>query len=49
MARPLAIWRGLKEEMEYIQRNFDRYDTNVTGRLERGQLQKLLTDLNDGH
>jgi hypothetical protein len=49
VARPLAIWRGLQEEMDYIQRNFDRYDTNVTGRLERGQLQKLLADLNDGH
>ena len=45
---PLAMWRGLQKEMDFLMENFSAYDADGSGRIERPQLKALLTDLN-GH
>jgi hypothetical protein len=49
MVRPLAMWRSLRDEMEYIDEHFTRYDTNSSGRLDEKQVRALLRDINSGH
>lgn len=48
IAQPLAMWRGLQSEIDFIRENFDRYDSDGSGLLEREQLSSLLTDINGG-
>ena len=49
LIRPLAMWRGLQEEMNFVDAQFRAYDTKNTGRLDRKQLAKMIKDLNGGH
>jgi hypothetical protein len=49
MVRPLAMWRSLHEEMEFIDRQFARYDADASGKLDEKQLRSLLRDINSGH
>jgi Ca2+-binding EF-hand superfamily protein len=49
LIRPLAMWRGLQEEMDFIEARFHSYDTNNTGRLDREQLASMIKDVNGGH
>eukprot|EP01006_Ploeotia_vitrea_P062300 TRINITY_DN81195_c0_g1_i1.p1 TRINITY_DN81195_c0_g1~~TRINITY_DN81195_c0_g1_i1.p1 ORF type:complete len:205 (-),score=21.94 TRINITY_DN81195_c0_g1_i1:342-902(-) len=37
-----------KKNSAFIERLFDRFDTDRTGKLDRGQLTNLLTELNEG-
>ena len=51
MLEPLAQWRCMQpveEEVNEIFDNFQHYDANNSGALERGQVRALLTDLNEG-
>lgn len=41
-------FKSYKENAPFIETVMDRYDENRSGRLERGQLRELMTDLNDG-
>lgn len=38
-----------KEDMEFIDAVYNKYDINKDGELATSELKKLLTDLNDGH
>lgn len=49
VVRPLAMWRSLQNEMQFIDEHFSHYDTNRSGKLDETQLQALLRDLNSGH
>lgn len=47
--RPLAMWRGLQEEMDFIEARFHSFDTNNSGLLDREQLSDMVKDVNGGH
>jgi Ca2+-binding EF-hand superfamily protein len=44
----LAVWRCLKHQASEIDDHFRRFDSNNSGVLERNQVRKLLTELNEG-
>mmetsp|Transcript_13459 Transcript_13459/g.18426 ORF Transcript_13459/g.18426 Transcript_13459/m.18426 type:complete len:199 (-) Transcript_13459:230-826(-) len=44
----IDAWKSYVDNKELIHSYFDKYDTNRSGVLERDQLQKLLTDLDEG-
>jgi len=44
----LLEWRNYKEHSGFIEEKFALYDTDHSGALDRQQLRKLLTDLNEG-
>eukprot|EP01043_Picozoa_sp_COSAG02_P050625 COSAG02_NODE_5225_length_4526_cov_4.817032_3_plen_834_part_00 len=49
VVRPLAMWRSLQNEMQFIDEHFSHYDINSSGKLDETQLQALLRDINGGH
>ena len=48
VAEPLAVWRGLNKERHFIEEHFTEYDTDGSNTLHQDQLERILTDLNDG-
>eukprot|EP00287_Rhodomonas_sp_CCMP768_P003823 CAMPEP_0196717410 /NCGR_PEP_ID=MMETSP1091-20130531/778_1 /TAXON_ID=302021 /ORGANISM="Rhodomonas sp., Strain CCMP768" /LENGTH=209 /DNA_ID=CAMNT_0042057725 /DNA_START=13 /DNA_END=645 /DNA_ORIENTATION=+ len=45
----LDLWNSYEKAKPFINKMFDKYDTNHSNKLEFGQLKRMLTDLNDGH
>lgn len=41
-------WRNYKAHAEFIDEKFAQYDTDNSGTLDRSQMRRLLTDLNEG-
>jgi hypothetical protein len=48
VSEPLAMWRSLNQEVNFIQTHFADYDTDCSHTLHREQLERMLTDINDG-
>jgi len=44
----LDVWHEYEQQKDMIAAIFAKYDLNQSGKLESDQLQKLLTELNDG-
>eukprot|EP00293_Proteomonas_sulcata_P012621 CAMPEP_0184305770 /NCGR_PEP_ID=MMETSP1049-20130417/14960_1 /TAXON_ID=77928 /ORGANISM="Proteomonas sulcata, Strain CCMP704" /LENGTH=213 /DNA_ID=CAMNT_0026617905 /DNA_START=31 /DNA_END=672 /DNA_ORIENTATION=+ len=44
----LDIWKAYDTTKPEIDKHFEKYDTNQSGKLEKDQLKNLLTELNDG-
>lgn len=49
LVQSLAMWRSLRDEMDFIGAHFASYDVNSSGGLDEAQLRALLTDINVGH
>jgi len=44
----IRTWKGYLDNKDYLDKTFEKYDTNKSGSLEREQLKALMTDLVEG-
>merc|ERR1719262_1532370 len=48
LAGAMKVWSTYRESGPMIDETFEKYDTDKSGKLDKEQLRKLLSDLNEG-